>query len=191
VTWNYDLQLESAFALFNQNTSWESISQNLKFRCEIGDSSPLQVCHLNGYHGFYYTSEEEIEFLTVPQTKNINEIVESIDYIPTGNKRNELQISKHINYAWEENPLAARTRNEANRIFSETDILVIIGYSFPNFNKDIDKMLFDNLKGRKTTIYYQDPNASESFLSLLVNKDETEIICDRIRKDNFYLPYEF
>jgi len=191
VTWNYDLQLESAFAAFNHNNSWDTISRNLKFRCEIGDPSPLQVCHLNGYHGYYYTEKNEIEFLTVPKTKKIDEILESIDYIATSQRRRQLDISTHINYAWESNELAKKTRNEANRIFSETDILVIIGYSFPNFNKDIDKMLFDNLKGRNTTIYFQDPNASESFLSQLVNKNETEIICERIRKDNFYLPYEF
>ncbi|MDO9155127.1 MAG: hypothetical protein Q7U47_15695 [Paludibacter sp.] len=191
VTWNYDLQLESAFAEFNHNASWDSISRNLKFRCEIGDTSNLQVCHLNGYHGFYYTEKNEIEFLTVPNSKNINKILESLDYIASSQRRKQLDISNHINYAWESNELAEKTRNEAKRIFSETDIIVIIGYSFPNFNKEIDKMLFDCLKGRKTTIYYQDPNASETFIAQLVNTQETEIICDRIRKDTFYLPYEF
>ena len=87
--------------------------------------------------------------------------------------------------------MAEKTRLEANRIFSETDILIIIGYSFPNFNKEIDKMLFDKLKGRATKIYFQDPNASEAFINQLINNNETEVVCDRVKKDNFYLPYEF
>ena len=192
VTWNYDLQLEFAFKAFNaDNLSWEYISQNLKFRCAENDSSPLQICHLNGYHGFYCTNEKEHDFISVPTANDINKILESIVYVSTSERRKQLQISNHINYAWETNPLAEKARNEAKRIFSETDILIIIGYSFPNFNNEIDKMLFDNLKGRKTTIYYQDPNASETFLSQLVNLGETEIICERVKKDNFYLPYEF
>jgi hypothetical protein len=192
VTWNYDLQLEFAFKAFNHDDlSLEYISQNFRFRCKIGDNSPLQICHLNGYHGFYYTDKKEYDFLTVPKTTDINEILESIGYVSTSERRKQIQISNHINYAWESNSLAERTRFEANRIFSETDILVIIGYSFPNFNKEIDKMLFDKLKGRETKIYYQDPNASEIFINQLINVNETEVVCDRVKKDYFYLPYEF
>ncbi len=192
VTWNYDLQLEFAFKAFNHDhLSLENISQNLKFRCKIGDDNPLQICHLNGYHGYYYIDQKEIDFLTISNTKDINEIIESISYVSTSERRNQLQISSHINYAWESNSLAEKTRTEANRIFSETDILVIIGYSFPNFNKEIDKMLFEKLKGRRTKIYYQDPNASEILINQLVNREETEVICDRVKRDNFYLPYEF
>ena len=191
VTWNYDLQLEFAFKAFNHDDlSLEDISQNLKFRCKIGDND-LQICHLNGYHGFYYTDQKEIDFLTVSKTKDINEILDSISYVSTSERRKQIQISNHINYAWESNPLAEKTRTEANRIFYETDILVIIGYSFPNFNKGIDKILFDKLKGRRTKIYYQDPNASEIFINQLVDSNETEVICDRVKVDNFYLPYEF
>ena len=192
VTWNYDLQLEFAFKAFNHDAlSLEYISQNLRFRCKIGDNSPLQICHLNGYHGFYYTDQKEYDFLTVSKATDINEILEAIGYVSTSEKRKQIQISNHINYAWESNPLAEKTRFEANRIFSETDILVIIGYSFPNFNKEIDKMLFDKLKGRETKIYYQDPNASEIFINQLINVNETEVVCERLKKDYFYLPYEF
>ena len=192
VTWNYDLQIEFAFKAFNHDDmSLEYISENLRFRCKIGDNKPLQICHLNGYHGFYYTDQKEYDFLTVSKTKDINEILESIGYVSTSERRKQIQISNHINYAWESNPLAEKTRLEANRIFSETDILIIIGYSFPNFNKEIDKMLFDKLKGRATKIYFQDPNASEAFINQLINNNETEVVCDRVKKDNFYLPYEF
>ena len=55
----------------------------------------------------------------------------------------------------------------------------------------IDKTLFEKLKGRKTTIYYQDPNASETLIKQLVNSEETDIICERSKTDVFILPYEF
>lgn len=192
VTWNYDLQIEFAFKAFNHDgMSWDDLSKNLKFRCKIGCNDLLQVCHLNGYHGFYYTDGNEYDFLTVSTAKTINDILNEIVYVSISSRRRQLEISNHINYAWESNHLAEKTRSEASRIFSETDILVIIGYSFPNFNKEIDKTLFDKLKGRPTKIYYQDPNASEIFINQLIDTNNTEVICDRVKKDNFYLPYEF
>ncbi len=192
VTWNYDLQLEFAFKSFTRDgSSWDDIPDNLRFRFNSDNPKSLQICHLNGYHGFYITSEKEIGFIDVPKSKDINEILESIGYVSTSHSRRQLHVTNHINYAWETNPLALGVRNEAIKVFSETDILVVIGYSFPNFNKEIDKMLFDKLKGRKTTIYYQDLNASETFIKQLVNSNETEIICERIKMDAFLLPYEF
>ena len=193
VTWNYDLQLELAFKKFNHNnTSWDNLSQRLKFR-NLEENEKLQICHLNGYHGFYQNKDVELDFLTLSDSndKSIPSVLDEIDYIPTSAKRKKISLSNHINYAWESNPKSVRIRDQAQAIFKQTDILVIIGYSFPNFNKEIDKTLFDNLKGRSTTIIYQDPNASKSFIEQLVNPSETDIITITDKMDNFYLPYEF
>lgn len=191
VTWNYDLQLEFAYKSFlHDNASWDYVSQNLSFRI-TDQRQPLQICHLNGYHGFYVTEGAEINFIDVSKSNDVNKILESIGYVSTSQERRQLQISNHINYAWENNHLANYARSEGKRIFSETDILIIIGYSFPNFNKEIDKALFGQLKGRITTIYYQDPNASETFITQLVDPKEVNIICEKMKMDNFYLPYYF
>lgn len=191
VTWNYDLQLEFAYKSFlHDNASWDYVSQNLSFRI-TDQRQPLQICHLNGYHGFYVTEGAEINFIDLSKSNDVNKILESIGYVSTSQERRQLQISNHINYAWENNHLANYARSEGKRIFSETDILIIIGYSFPNFNKEIDKALFGQLKGRITTIYYQDPNASETFITQLVDPKEANIICEKMKMDNFYLPYYF
>ena len=192
VTWNYDLQLELAFkSFYNDELSYEYAFQRLKFRVNGLPNEPLQICHLNGYHGFYNAENREISFIDVPVTKNIVEILGQIDFISAGQTRKQLDITNHINYAWESNAIANKTREEAKRIFAETDILVIIGYSFPNFNKDIDKLLFDQLNKRELTIYYQDPNANETQLIELMNSNEPRIICQKEKLDTFILPYEF
>jgi hypothetical protein len=192
VTWNYDLQLEFAFKSFcNDTMNWKNISNDLKFRIDEENTAQLEICHLNGYHGFYKTKSKEHDILDLPKSRNINDIISEISYLSESQERGTIDVTNHINYAWEENKLAKKSRLEATRIFQQTDILIIIGYSFPNFNKEIDKILFNELKGRKTKIYFQDPNASREFLNQLVDSNDCEIICQNKKLDNFILPYEF
>jgi len=192
VTWNYDLQLEFAFKSFCHDTlSWEYITQDLKFQIDDVNNTNLEICHLNGYHGFYKTGTKEHHILNRSSSKNINDIISEISFVTKSQSHGSLDITNHINYAWEENYLAKKAREEAKRIFSKTDILIIIGYSFPNFNKEIDKILFKELGGRKTKIYFQDPNASVAFLHQLVDPNDCEIKCENVKLDNFILPYEF
>ncbi len=180
VTWNYDLQLEYAFKLFNNN---------LDFTVLLNDS-PLQICHLNGYHGFYQTSGNEKDFLDRTVSKKIEDIINAIGFIPDSQNKGSIDITGHINYAWEESNISSKTRAEAKRIFAQTDILIIIGYSFPPFNKDIDSSLFKELKGEEIEIYYQVPNASKEIFLQLINKKESQIVL-RNKLDYFFLPYSF
>lgn len=194
VTWNYDLQLERAFKAFCVSDSdWEDVSENLSFRVKPNDNRELEVCHLNGYNGFYYLPDEskEIDFLEVSSSKEISEILEAIGFTTTENRRGGIKINDHINFAWENNRLSDNTRNQAIEIFGQTDILVIIGYSFPPFNKEIDRLLFEQLQNRKTKIYYQDPFASDDLLRFVTNGFDTQIFSIRDKKDHFILPYEF
>ncbi|MDD4976474.1 MAG: hypothetical protein PHY93_19110 [Bacteriovorax sp.] len=192
VTWNYDLQLEYAFKSFcREELSWDYISQDLRFRISDKSTPNLEICHLNGYHGFYKTDRGDYHILDRTNSMEINEILDSISFTSTSLSQGTIDITNHINYAWENNYLAEASRNEAFRIFSETDIVIIIGYSFPNFNKEIDKELFDRLKGRHTKVYYQDPNASPTLIYQIVNSEECDVICEPKKLDNFILPYEF
>ncbi len=192
VSWNYDLQLEHAFKSFNQdNLSWEFIFENLNFRAGVQDNKSLDICHLNGYHGFYNVKGKEEHFLDSTDSKSIEEIMNSLSFLYSSHRSHGFSLMNHINYAWEKNPIANKTREEALKIFSETDVLIIIGYSFPNFNKEIDKDLFEKLHGRKTKLYYQDPNASMSFIKQLVDINDCEVILEKDKFDNFILPYDF
>jgi hypothetical protein len=195
VTWNYDLQLESAYKAFcPENATWTEVAENLRFQLSNNKGREIQVCHLNGYHGFYSTPSGEKNILDLIDSKDISAILNKISYLYDSQNHNTANITGHINYAWEKDSLiVTHAREEAVNIFGNTDILIIIGYSFPNFNKDIDKQLFDRLKGRQTKIYYQDPNASEVFISHLVNlgTKEVSLEIERVKNDVFTLPYDF
>jgi len=195
VTWNYDLQLERAFKAFClDHLDWDYVSLNLSFRVNKKNLKNLEVCHLNGYSGFYNSSidsKQEIGFLDRSSSIEINKILEEIEFMNRSISRETINIREHINYAWENNDISNFTRKQALSIFSQTDILVIIGYSFPSFNKEIDKSLFEQLTGRETKIYYQDPNASEDLLKIYTQGLETELQLIKDYKDHFFLPPEF
>lgn len=199
VTWNYDLQFERAFKSFCMNHyTWRDISKYLKFRVDLSPTSNLDICHLNGYNGYYLAapkSDKQIkEVDTIDrdlQDKDLPAILKELAFIIESQKRDQISFSDHINYAWESNNLAQTTRNIASEIFHKTDTLIIIGYSFPPFNKEIDQQLFKKLQGRKTRIFYQDPNASKDYLSTLIKGLDTEINCITDKLDQFLLPYDF
>lgn len=198
VTWNYDLQLERAFKSFcSNNTDWNYVSRNLSFSVNPNNSCDLEVCHLNGYNGFYYIPDnkghfkKEVGLLDRTQSNKIPEILEQIGFASKKIDWVEIIINNHINFAWENNTLSNYTREQAKKIFSQTDILVIIGYSFPPFNKEIDSLLFEQLKNRETRIYYQDPFGSDELIKILTNGFNTQVFIIRDKTDHFFLPYDF
>ena len=71
------------------------------------------------------------------------------------------------NFAWELNQSSSSVIQYALNVLDTTDILVVIGYSFPSFNDSVDKQLFKQLKESKRfkLVYYQDPNANAELIS--------------------------
>jgi len=198
VTWNYDLQLEGAYKLFCDNIKWDDIDKNLSFiPNEKNPDKNLSVCHLNGFHGFYKTEKSYNDLLDRTEDLSLDKIIEKIDFAYTSVQRGQISFNQYINYAWEKDekklpsPLSKIAREQARKIFSETDILVIIGYSFPSFNREIDKDLFDSCKNRIQKIIYQDPNGSAAYLSdaFDIGKEKIESITDY--KEQFILPSLF
>ncbi len=199
ITWNYDLQFERAFKSFcMSHLDWKYVSKHLKFRNNISLLDTLDICHLNGYNGFYYTgnrtNDASKEVDTVDRNlegKDVISILKELEFCIESESRGQLSFNNHINYAWETNPLAEATRNQALGILEKTDILIIVGYSFPTFNKEIDQKLFEKLEGRRTRIFYQDPNASKKYISILTSRCDTSIECITDKLDYFFLPYDF
>jgi hypothetical protein len=162
VTWNYDLQLEAAynkFCLFIENQFY-LINKFFPF---IPENDNLSVCHLNGFHGFWGL-DDFTNLFDRSESKSLKHLIEEFCFIISKGSE-DLQFDNYINYAWETDSILAKTaRTTAINIFSRTQILVIIGYSFPPFNHVIDKELFENLKGVERIII-QDPCADANFIA--------------------------
>ncbi|MBI5916429.1 MAG: hypothetical protein HY842_13715 [Bacteroidetes bacterium] len=108
------------------------------------------------------------------------------------------ELDHYLNFAWEldRNEVAQKAVSAAKEIMKNTDVLVIIGYSFPNFNKRIDRNILEDFAtntSRKYKVYYQThPNEIEAlcknFHWLMEGKVNAEPITDL---KQFFIPPEF
>ncbi|MBY8963723.1 hypothetical protein KJK34_13255 [Flavobacterium sp. D11R37] len=185
ITWNYDLQLEMAYKDFmsNQASSFDEINSSLKFMNSEGNN----VIHLNGFRGIFNDKGEiyeNVEFGSLSNLENylikLNENLKDFKHA---------DYSQHIKYAWENNSNAIE---EAKSRMKKTNILIIIGYSFPAFNRKVDKELVDSFgEGLEyTRVIYQDPFANTDIInSIFTNPDMVEL--QRENQAQFYIPHEY
>ena len=174
ISWNYDMQIELAAKslLLDHDkgfASWPNIP-NPKYN---GDYFLL---HLNGVAGYSYCDKNLIE----PMITNYNL---DQDFDPL------------LSFAWEDENTGIMNTFFKNRIkkmqemILNTEILVIIGYSFPFFNRNMDKILMQTMDNNLRKIYYQDPIRDGSFLIEQFNLEPVDIthISD---VEQYYIPYE-
>lgn len=165
VTWNYDLQIENAYLKFTdiKKESLLDINKYLPFISNL-NSSNLDVCHLNGFHGFYGTNKDDTLFKCDAKS-GLKSGVNKISSVNQEIEKKRLSFNNYINYAWEsDSEISKNAREIAKSIYSKTNILVVIGYSFPPFNHEIDKYLISSIKDLDKLII-QDPNADAKFIS--------------------------
>ena len=200
LNWNYDYLLEKAFMLYRKEEFGEGggaahrshpfadyfphcgYEFNLTHHQTVTDS--FSIVHLNGIAGFYLKKNNSGNgvFHSIFNDLSANEYDTHIN-----EKKlmlafeNEYSHSSHLmTFAWE---IGSQTKEYlvncnkiAKKIIKDTTTLVIIGYSFPFYNREVDNMIFDALKPSLKKIYYQDPNINGDFLR---NRYDLEIITKR------------
>jgi hypothetical protein len=152
VSWNYDLQIEQSFNFYLNKDTLKEVGDELGiayFTQDVG-----QFVKLNG------SAILSVNIDTLWETR-YNEKVHEVFRMALSNEFAP-SVFSDIRFAWESNledtnhgkiPL---DRELASRYISESDIVVVIGYSFPIFNREIDKQLFANfLKKGDAKIYIQ------------------------------------
>lgn len=77
-----------------------------------------------------------------------------------------LDVKKTLTFAWED---AFKTMETASKQVLGTEVLIIIGYSFPFLNREVDRLIFDKMQDSLTKIYFQDPMLDGKFLRTQFN----------------------
>ena len=101
-------------------------------------------------------------------------------------------FDKFFCYSWERNEITDLVLRNAVEIAKQTEILVIIGYSFPFFNRTYDKLIFNEMTSLRK-VYYQDPNPKIDILKnsiLPFYKNDIQVINDEPSLSQFFLPHE-
>lgn len=197
LSWNYDNQFEKSFSDYTENDDMTVNRSflNLVTKYSYGrtDNSKFCVLKLNGSTNLMSDNGfREYQFLTKVNGDLNKENLESLlrNYMVLARK--EFNVFSGLSFAWE------KFYNERNNIIEkakietlDTEILVVIGYSFPFFNREIDREIINNMKDLKK-VYFQAPDANnlkERFLSIRDNIEKSSLL-ERYDLEQFVLPNE-
>lgn len=196
VTWNYDFQIELAgehfvmeeFVRTPQGATKHSPPLAFYYpyvgRGPFANNEEFSIIHLNGIAGSFNANNRFMDnFFISNKPRDLNELCKRLKIQNEGN---------HLTFAWEYSHVAAKAIEYSAKIFSKTDILIIIGYSFPFFNREVDKLLmreFTRHSGSRK-IYFQDPVNTGEFLRNQFSLGQNVEIQPFNKVNNYFLPME-
>jgi len=212
ISWNYDYQFEIAFNNYCGYTGSEkrnlvSLQNDLKIfpsinlnNNKIDFSENVNIVKLNGTAAYFTDNEENIQ----PFAENISANNMDIDNIFKNLNNYKIASSSKksnqvFNFAWDNNFITQHALKLAGNILSNTETLIIVGYSFPYFNREIDEKLFDSIDKsgiRKIIIQDKSPESiKQNILSRtkkldsFLNNEKSNYITEYV--DQFILPGDF
>lgn len=97
-------------------------------------------------------------------------------------------IDTGLSFAWEKD---SKIKQSIEKTVYNADVLVIIGYSFPDYNRDIDKEIFDKMPNlKKIYIQDKDPNIIKQRIMQFITtkKDYNFMLCQDVTQ--FVIPME-
>src|SRR5262249_29056745 len=114
------------------------------------DLDTPSLIHLNGIAG-YVKPQDWFKTGSVFQKKFREDLKSTLRFM--ADKTNNYQI----HFAWEKIGYHETLLKHVRSMIAGTTILVVVGYSFPFFNREIDKLIFEQLKdgGLFRKIYFQ------------------------------------
>jgi len=182
VSWNYDLQWEIAYTWYTLKndvlTSRELLNVHSKgdAKKEQGENK-FQILNVNGTCLWQDTTKDEIVNVLSDFSQNTlnpwnEKIFEKIMMRYWDLKNKSPDIKNRLSFSWEEdNGKKDPVISMALNAIAQAEVLVIIGYSFPTFNRKMDKMMLSrfNKQGKKIYIQCKDDNnrVKERLLTLL------------------------
>lgn len=153
ISWNYDLQLEIAIEnnlghIYEDIPHVCTIYPHSRYIIDITNmqpyvfTSPPKIVKLNGtagvfidkkiFHTIYSSQHDSFEDIFSTLLDVHKEAIRYHSYNP------------FLKFAWEKDEKTELAISHAKSIMRITDILVVIGYSFPDFNRNIDTKIFQN-----------------------------------------------
>jgi hypothetical protein len=198
LTWNYDHQIERTLKLLDEKTlatlqkkhgiiphtavddkEWDELRCNEEY-------SEKKVLKINGTAGFipstlwggFDVTQDKLCKRTWRRFLNL-----IYGYRETG------VIAQKIMLAWDtQYKVVNYIRREAAKVMKESDIVVVIGYSFPDFNRHIDNAIFTEFNGK---LIIQSPSAEKMKRKFKGVKPSTSAIETITDVDSFFIPHEF
>lgn len=183
LSWNYDSQLQLAMKEFlpNDSTLHKLISEDLisypQSHFNDIDEDAIQAVHLNGFASCGYNKEKEISFPDISNLSSIDVSRVMKKTLDTFFPNEEENFCETVRFAWDfdnENAFGAKSVRIAKNIAAKTNTLIIIGYSFPAYNREVDREIINEMQtsGNLKKIIFCDPNLTEEILRQELSIDQ-------------------
>ena len=198
ISWNYDSQFELAYSGYDnkgelfvgyKNAMFDMDYEIIKINgtATFGNQTNIVTLRKEIWEKIWTIKDEpnRSEQLQRDQTWLLEFIYLSQLYV-VGKKDNT-----HLSFAFDSSEPSEKILNRIDKIISQTDALVIIGYTFPFFNREIDRKMLQNLKP-DAKIYIQDkyPNRIKQNFKAVKADISEEQIEPKEETDQFFLPPE-
>ena len=156
LSWNYDSQLEFAYSKYlpniqNLNDLWQKLNVFNKTTHLKANNNAFGIIKLNGTALLKDTDNKSIVdiYLKSYPLMDIYTVLNTLYRFDSSN------IELGLSFSWEKNDTLLEY---TKKVVADAESLIVIGYSFPNVNRDVDRDIISRMENLKT-IYIQDPNA--------------------------------
>jgi len=185
LSWNYDNQFELAYNSFQREHKFLGNRHELKIFDKNSKIAHLVdsgfIYKLNGSAGVTFDKRNDSESYSLDV--QMNSVLKEFMRL-----NEEPLLEPGISFAWEHPHLA---EERLPMILANCKIIVTIGYSFPFFNRQIDKMIFEHAT-KLEKVYIQNPKASEieEKLQNLIDPQRKIKFVQDLSTNEFMIPYE-
>ena len=189
VSWNYDSQMELAFNSYRLNTGLAVFEKNIVGHWPLLTKNG-RIFKVNGSATF---ADGEIVSLIreYNETSVAIQIIQFYSNSMADTTSMGFQFKTHLSFAWEDSPNNENMMESLRETTKDTEQVVVIGYSFPFFNRSMDRAIFSGMPNLKK-VYVQDLNPSavmQAMGAVLPTGKKVELVpvsnCEQ-----FYLPSE-
>lgn len=162
LSWNYDCQFEIAHSNFSGkksiNAAWEDLKiRSKKTKVSNEEKTGFSLTKLNGtalmFEDKFLASNFFDPFFSRQGMSELCYVAQLYS-----NSANSVNVRNALSFAWESPDSNFKDLIQSKVL--DAEVLVIIGYSFPYFNREIDRHIVRNMINLKK-VYIQDPNCRE------------------------------
>ena len=189
ISWNYDSQFETAYKYYSPNGTLPIYEKNVDGNFpQLKEAGRIFKVNGSANFGDFNLVNDIIKNV------NVEPIIQLIEYygcLDVDTSAMGFQFRSHLSFAWETSDKQNQLMDAIKQTTTDTESVIVIGYSFPYFNREIDRAIFAVMRNLKT-IYIQDPNPEAVEPSLKAILPNENIINIEYQRDctQFYLPKE-
>ena len=190
VSWNYDSQIENAYKAYNHNSKLPLFEKNIQGEWPQQPNHGV-IIKINGSATF--EDKSTIQYIKDDE-KNMPAALQIIEFYHDSQVDTSgigLDFKTHLSFAWEKSTYNEKIKSTLTQTINDTEIVVVIGYSFPFFNRVTDRAIFSGMPNLKK-VYVQDinPDAVIQAIHAVLPSDRIVNIEPIKNCGQFYLPVE-